>query len=149
MLHEMQKISKTGKSRMEIICPHCGMENAIDDSQYGQDVICGHCQNVFDAYVQSQTLAKKRGRCAAFQTEELRKRILCPQHVRNSVLSLHEKTANFQEVKRNTMVRCVCNHAACFRFLFYFGLLAVPLVRSDFESAPLFFSAPRWLCSVM
>ena len=41
------------------------------------------------------------------------------------------------------MVRCVCNHAACFRFLFYFGLLAVPLVRLDFESAPLFFCRRR------
>ena len=35
---------------------------------------------------QGQNLARKRGRCAAFQTEELRKRILRPQHVRNSVL---------------------------------------------------------------
>ena len=34
---------------------------------------------------QGQNLARKRGESAAFQNEELRKRILRPQYVRNSV----------------------------------------------------------------
>ena len=35
------------------------------------------------------------------------------------------------------------NHAAYFLFLFLHGLLAVPLMRHEFESAPLFFCRPR------
>ena len=34
------------------------------------------------------------------------------------------------------MVRYVSNHAAYFLFMFHSGLLAVPLVRREFESAP-------------
>ncbi len=40
------------------------------------------------------------------------------------------------------MVRCVCNHAAYFHIHFPYGLLAVPLLRLNFESAPLFLLPP-------
>ena len=41
------------------------------------------------------------------------------------------------------MVRCVVIHAAYFHFHFPYGLLAVPLLRLNFESAPLFFCRRR------
>ena len=45
---------------------------------------------------QGQNLARKRGTLAAFQTEELRKRTLRPQRVRNlAYLALHENDQIF------------------------------------------------------
>ena len=41
------------------------------------------------------------------------------------------------------MVRCVAIHAAYFPILFHSRLLAVPLLRLNFESAPLFFCRRR------
>ena len=45
------------------------------------------------------------------------------------------------------MVRCVAIHAAYFPILFHSRLLAVPLLRLNFESAPLFFCRRRPLAT--
>ena len=71
---------------------------------------------------------------------ELRKRILRPQHVRNSVLGFVAKPLTLHNEKPSTMVRRVAFTRRALYSCFSLRLLAAPATRRNFEGAPLFFS---------
>ena len=58
---------------------------------------------------QGQNLARKRGKSAAFQPEELRKRILRPQHVRNLAYLALIENRQFSKLSRVCKRRYVAN----------------------------------------
>ena len=73
-------------------------------------------------------------------SEELRKRIQRPQHVRKSVLGFVAKPLTLHNEEPNTTVRRVVSTRRALYSCFSLRLLAAPATRRDFEGAPLFFS---------